>query len=155
MPNPRLTDQQVTALADICVVANTPAYLFKRFRDDTAVQELSKRASAVELLEYSHEAAADPEHLTLNKATEAYAALIAARLKPDAEFQTAITSLGAPRLRWAKEIAQLSRGGPSTNTSTVVLSTGPCVIAASSSSAPSAQPQGQPIDLESFRVVQS
>jgi hypothetical protein len=152
MPNPHLTDAQVAALADVCVVANTPAYLFKRLRDDAAVQELSKCASAAELLEYSHEAAADVEHLTLNKATEAYAALIAARLKPDAEFQAAITSLGAPRLRWAKELAQLSRGGPSTNTSTVVLSTGPYVT--TTNSAPSTQPRGQLINLDSFRVVQ-
>jgi hypothetical protein len=67
-------------LARIYLVSNTPSYLFRHYRADQSVQELSSRHSAVDLLSFATQVA-QLHNRTLRQVIQAYAALVAFTLK--------------------------------------------------------------------------
>jgi hypothetical protein len=141
-----LNDQQTNEIAEIVVVANTPAYLARRLRENGIVVNLSRAHTAQALLQYAHtELAANRDRLTLAVAARAYAAIVAGMMRPSNEIATAHAELGTPNIRWAAELMHRSPGTPSTNTNTIVLADRLTSVSSRSSS-PSAKPVGRPRD---------
>lgn len=67
-------------LARIYLVANTPSYLYRHYRSDQSVQEVSNQNSAMDLLLFARQIAQLPNR-TLRQVIQAYAGLVALTLK--------------------------------------------------------------------------
>ena len=117
-----LTPAQISPLADIVGVANTPAYLFKHFLADATVQSLSRQYSAADLLAYAQQIASTTP-LTWDGMAQVYAALVATTLRPLKEFVAAnVNHAATGRIRWAQEILDMRRVAHTTNTSSIITS---------------------------------
>jgi len=144
MPDPTLTPAQLTELSDICIVANTPAYLFKHLSSNGTVQALAHQHTVTELLTYARNSLLlDP--LTLDHASAAYACLVAATLRPFDELKV-VPEDAWPKMRWTKELREVARGTPSTTSSVLVVSGKPNITVVNA-------PQGPSGDQAGTRIV--
>jgi hypothetical protein len=118
-----LSKEQVAPLADTLAVANTPAYLFRHFFNDSNIQALVRSFSAATLLRHSREAA-DAKPRTLENEARAYAFLIAAGARPIKDYASA-TSEGAaiPDLRWSKALTDMRNRAAQVSNNTFTLTT--------------------------------
>ena len=86
--------------------ANTPAYLFRRFRRDESVKRLADAVSLPELVSEIKEVDGNPER-SLDDVVSAYAALVAATHKNPARTRPALESLVVSNLDWIGSIIEL------------------------------------------------
>ena|ERR1700722_6335881 len=143
-----LTPEQISPLADIVAVANTPAYLFKHFANDPNVRALSRQNSADDLLAYARDAA-NCNPLTFDNTVVAYAGLIAAILRPLKEFANATSHDGAaPKFRWAADILNMRHAAHTANTSQVIVAGSPAMTSIST-------PGTRTMDPPKFEVIVS
>lgn len=96
---------EVQSLAQVFLVANTPAYLVKHFRRSDSVQRLANEASTEELVQLYERAAGNR---TLDELTVlGYAALVALTLQNTNKARRALQQLsGGPHLDWGPRIIQ-------------------------------------------------
>ena len=143
MPDPSLSPAEMGSLADICAVANTAPYLFRHFRESSAIQSLTRTHRAGDLIAYARQAA-EVKPSTLTSTTQAYAGLVAAMLRPLDEFTAAMSGdTVISKIRWFNDLLQIRRGMPETNTATIVLSTSSRVT--QTNAPPPQKPVGTPL----------
>ena len=93
-------------LRRIYVFANTPAYLFRRYRGDESVKALADAASLTELISEIKEVDGNPER-SFDDVVSAYAALVAATHKDQAPTRAAFESLVISNLDWTASIIEI------------------------------------------------
>jgi hypothetical protein len=107
-------------LVGIYIDANTPAYLYKHFRSDPTVWELSKKMDAPTLMTIYSKIAAKNDR-TPREVALGYAALFAITLGGD--YETAHRTLNQLRsydLDWAPQIVAMFSARPSSSSQTLV-----------------------------------
>lgn len=104
MPTIRLNEDNLT---DVVVIANTPTFLFERFRRDSSVQALSEALTAPELACSVSELGANPNQSFMDKVC-AYAYMVALSFKPPLEQRNALAQYPLPPLLWVRELAILA-----------------------------------------------
>ena len=135
-------------IAELVVVANTPAYLLRRLRENGIVAALARSYAATDLLKYAHALfETNKEHLTLTAASHVYAALVAAIMRPAPEFDDALRKVGVPSIRWATDFVRQAKETPSTNAQTIIV-TDRITAVSSHSAPPSSKPVGHRVVLE-------
>jgi hypothetical protein len=100
-------DIDSTSLLRVFSVANTPAYLYKRLRQEPTLRALAERLSAPELGALFNELASQ-ERRSLLDVARAYSALIAVSLKPFDDSQAVMQLLELDRLDWARSLAEIA-----------------------------------------------
>jgi hypothetical protein len=96
----------LATLARIYLLANTPRYLYRRFREDPSVQRLARALTATELLSIITEIGARETRDSQSLAT-AYGALVALTFQPLDSTRAAFNDWGGGRLQWDREIWEL------------------------------------------------
>lgn len=87
------------------MIANTPTYLFRRFRADQSVKMLADAHSAVDLL--VEVKLREQAEQTLLDQVVSYACLVALSFKPPLEVEKALALCTPMNLDWAEEIVEL------------------------------------------------
>jgi hypothetical protein len=134
MSDPSLTAAQLTELSNIYLVANTPAYLFKRLRATQIVQTLAQKHTATELLTYARNSSVS-YRMSADQMARAYAALVAATLRPFDETRR-IGEQEWPRMRWGQDIRSIAQSSPSNNASVARAVMSPTITAKTVPSGP-------------------
>lgn len=146
MPDPVLTDPQTSEIAEVVLVANTAAYLVRRLRETSVVQFLSQKHSAQELIAFAQRVVADQkERFSLSAAAQAYAAMVAATMRPGTEFSEALREQGTPNIRWGADVARQSQSSPSVSVQAILATSASPVHLMST--APSGRPIGKLIEM--------
>ena len=97
------TKSQLESPTTICLLANTPNYLYKHLRADPAVMAIADATSVRDLEElFRHYVEEESGCATVD--VPAYVALVALSLKASPESQASIESLSAPQLRWFEDV---------------------------------------------------
>jgi hypothetical protein len=106
----RFNDQN---LSDIFLVANTPTFLYERFRRDPSVQSLGKRFSGLDIALKASSLGENANSEFVDR-VRYYACLVALSFKSPAEQRQALTLHPLSPVMWSRELAALSEAdGPS------------------------------------------
>lgn len=92
-------------LAKFCF-ANTPAYLFKNFKQDETVVDISKKYTTTQLIDEFIKIEASKD-FTFDNLTILYAIIMALSFKPNAEVNSFFSDLPNRGIRWSDKIAYL------------------------------------------------
>ncbi len=106
-------------LAEAYLVANTPAFLVRRFRADPSVQAVAATYSVEDLVSKVAEHS-QAIFRTLDDRVMAYAYLVALTFKSPAEVEAALTPEILSRLEWARTIIDQYRAAAATTSGTVI-----------------------------------
>lgn len=87
------------------LVSNTPDYLYEELRGESAVQELSERESAEELIQ-TITGIDQQDDRDLSDIAEAYAATVALTFKPGSKVLPLLDELTLESLKWVEPILQ-------------------------------------------------
>jgi hypothetical protein len=98
----------IQALQDTFLFANTPAYLFKRFRADSSVQTISEGFSDAELIA-AFERLAEKDPTELDARVRAYGVISALGLRDAREVKEFFERLGDSDFPWGRELRELYR----------------------------------------------
>lgn len=85
------------------VVANTPSYLFRHFRQEASLLDFAKAHTVPQLIQYASLVAADP-HRDLESVAKAYAAVVALTFHELDSVREAIAGTQLDGLEWAGPI---------------------------------------------------
>ncbi|MBL7068804.1 MAG: hypothetical protein ISS34_02995 [Candidatus Omnitrophica bacterium] len=91
------------ALREILIFANTPMYLYRHFKQNISVRDLSKRHSSTDLIKYF-------EHIVkqlprdLNTLIYVYASIIALTFKESPEAMKFFIKLDEYKFKWTREL---------------------------------------------------
>jgi len=85
--------------------ANTPAYLYKHYRQDSSIYKLSQENSTAELIEFLKKALCDVG--SISELATVYAILIALTFKKPEEVTDFFVALQNSHLRWADKLAEI------------------------------------------------
>lgn len=144
MPEPRLNNQ---GLLDIWMIANTPNFMFERFRRDASVSAISKAYSADRLLSISSSYARSTE---FDDKVRAYAYLIALSYKPAGEARNVLAAVSPLGLKWFTELTNLILRTASTDiTNTQSFESSPKILKADYATISSAPQMPRPTATQS------
>jgi hypothetical protein len=101
-----LDDLNLHGLADVYVLANTPAYLYRWFRADESVRALARSHPTGELASRLN-TILDQHNLGFDELILAYALLVCLTMKDYREARPFIEHLAYNRLEWATEILEI------------------------------------------------
>lgn len=90
-------------LARIYLVANTPLYLYRHYRDDPSVHELVRKNTISDLVGIIKDIAGTNDR-TLKEITLAYASLVALTFKNPKEVKAATSQVHMGGITWARAI---------------------------------------------------
>src|SRR3989344_7434722 len=93
-------------LAAIYLVANTPAYLYDRYRAEQCIQSLARDKSTRELVAIATQIAADTNR-TPTELAVGYAALVALTFKDFREATSVLDGVRLEQLEWSDRILEL------------------------------------------------
>jgi hypothetical protein len=85
--------------------ANTPAYLYKHFKQDTSIYDLSKLYSTTELMSFLKDSFNSSN--SLENLTVLYAIIIALTYKQEEEVKPIFEALKSSSIRWADKISDI------------------------------------------------
>ena len=116
-----MTEAQALELETTYVVANTPAYLYRKLRESDVVRQLAGEFNAEQLTALYHNLVAVPNR-TVSHVAQAYAMMVAMTLRDYAEWRPLIDGLDVSRLDWAERIRAIAtqRATPTLATSLTV-----------------------------------
>jgi hypothetical protein len=86
--------------------ANTPGFLYKKFRQNRSIEEISKNYSTKEILDSLNEIL-KTENLDLNQLVMCNALLISLTLKDDFGSLDALKSIDLSKLEWGNQIRNI------------------------------------------------
>lgn len=101
-----MTALNLSALADIYVLANTPAYLFKNFRADDSVMAVASDMSA-QTLGAELDKLLTGNSLSFSELVGAYALLIALTFKEYREAREVLGLLDLAKLEWGRTLVAI------------------------------------------------
>ncbi len=131
----------VDALANIYMVANTPSYLFRHYRNNSSVQDFADAHSIEELAaEIQRVSSIALDQRTVDDIAVAYAAVVGLTFKDAAQVDAVIANLDFSKILWAQRILFLwepyptveatlnmvTESGVVTPTPTMSVTTEPC-----------------------------
>lgn len=94
------------SLTRIFILSNTPLYLYKNFRRNQTVQELSTRYGSSSLIEFVEQAVVEKK-LTLEKLVSIYSVIIALSFKNYSEVVDFFNRLDRFEIQWSKELKEI------------------------------------------------
>ncbi len=97
------------ALRETFLFANTPSFLYKRFRSDSSVQNLASSWPAEKLISCFQELMRE-KNLDADTAAKTYAVVAALSFNDTPEIRAFFENLPNTGLLWARELAQLYKG---------------------------------------------
>ena len=106
----------------VCLVANTPTYLFKRLREDDDVQCIGRRFETSEIIELLTQSANDVTQ-DPNTVVKVYVFLVAMSFNDYPEFSGFLATFDAPQVRWIDELKSLIVAKATSTTTDII--TGP------------------------------
>jgi hypothetical protein len=102
-----LSDKELEGLEEIFLLANTPSYLYKNFRQDPTVLGLSEKYSTEELIKF-FEQFVKSENFDTESLIMGYALLFAISLKDYAESHRFLKGIDKYKnLEWIKELQEI------------------------------------------------
>ena len=104
------TNLPTQQLVEHYALANTPTYLYERFRQDSTVKALASRYTISQLTDGLRELLGI-KHWTAQDVARAYACLIALSHHDLAKVKDALRQIELTRLRWAYQILALIEAG--------------------------------------------
>lgn len=107
----KLDDINIEAVAEVYLLANTPAYLYRQLQKHDAVHWLARNIGASELLKECRRIASMKER-SLTDVAGAYAALVALLNKMPGPTDELLRTLGSLDLDWAPNIVAMFRAKP-------------------------------------------
>lgn len=110
-----ILEKSADALQSYFVFANTPAYLFRHYRRNPAVQVLGSQCRVEELVAEIESLKDEPP--TVDVAVRLYALLVAITLSADPAARDTVRALSCPSLSWFEDIKRifLASGMPTTS----------------------------------------
>ena len=101
-----LSQTEIDKLTDMYLVANTPSYLYRRFRDSVIVERVAKDSTAEQLLE-TIRTVDKLEDRELLEVVKAYTATVALTFLDPRAFQEALGKIEIVHLEWVLPILSL------------------------------------------------
>lgn len=97
-----LNSNELQDLKEIFLVANTPSYLYKNFRQNNSINRLSQKYKTQELITY-FESTAKSEKIVFDDVITIYALVVALSFKNYDEIKEFLIEMGKYRLEWLDE----------------------------------------------------
>lgn len=102
----QLSAAELDQLAPIYLVANTPEYLYRRFRAESAIQRLAEQSKPADLVNLILQVDRSAER-AVHKVVAAYAATVGLTLQDSREVLRALEGFEVTNLNWVDKILQL------------------------------------------------
>jgi len=90
-------------LKEIFLLANTPSYLYKNFRQNNSINRLSQKYEAQELITY-FKVTAESEKIIFDDVITIYALLVAMSFKEYGVIKKFLSEMGKYQLEWLDEL---------------------------------------------------
>ena len=96
----------IETISEICMVSNTPKFLYKRLRANPSVEQFAKDHT-IESIVKNYKSLLRKKERTYNENALAYALLISLHFKDYAELKRVANRLPVKNLKWGKELKDI------------------------------------------------